>query len=78
MSVSCCEMCVLEGKLSKFIFPVMVPPASTRRQLRKMTTSGEHKSFCVLHFHVNKSVVSVQQHFWTKFVCVCVCVCVCV
>jgi hypothetical protein len=32
-----------------------------------MVTSGEHKSFCVLDFHVNKSVVSVQRHFRTKF-----------
>jgi hypothetical protein len=32
-----------------------------------MATSGEHKSFYVLDFHVNKSVVSVQRHFRTKF-----------
>jgi hypothetical protein len=32
-----------------------------------MATSGEDKSFCVLDFHVNKSVVSVQRHFRTKF-----------
>jgi hypothetical protein len=67
MSVSCCEMCALEGKLSKFIFPTLVPLLSTRRQLRKMATSGGHKSFCVLDFHVNTSVVSIQRHFWTKF-----------
>jgi hypothetical protein len=67
MRVSCCEMCALEGKLSKFIFPASVPLSSTRRQLRKMVTSGEHKSFCVLDLHVNKSVVSGQRHFWTEF-----------
>jgi hypothetical protein len=66
MSVSCCEMSALEGKLSKFIFPTLVPLSSTRRQLRKMATSGE-QSFCVLDFNVNKSVVSVQRHFRTKF-----------
>jgi hypothetical protein len=32
-----------------------------------MAMSGEHKSFCVLDFHINKSVVSVQRHFRTKF-----------
>jgi hypothetical protein len=47
--------------------PTLVPLPSTRRQLRKMETSGEHKSFCVLAFHVNKSAVSVQRHFRTKF-----------
>jgi hypothetical protein len=67
MSISCYEMCDLEGKLSKFIFPALVPLSSTRRQPRKMATSGEHKSFCVLDFHVNKSVVSVQRHFRTNF-----------
>jgi hypothetical protein len=66
ISVSCCEMCALDGKLSKFILPALVLMSSTRRQLRKMVTSGEHKSFCVLDFHVNKSVVSVQRHFRTK------------
>jgi hypothetical protein len=45
-------MCALEGKLTVFIFPALVPLSSTRRQLRKMATSGEHKSFCVLDFHV--------------------------
>jgi hypothetical protein len=25
MKVSCCEMCALEAKLSKFIFPTLVP-----------------------------------------------------
>jgi hypothetical protein len=67
MSVSCCEMCALEGKLSKFIFYTLVPLSSTRGQLRKMATSGKHKSFYVLDFHVNKSVVSIQRHFRTKF-----------
>jgi hypothetical protein len=67
MSVSCYEMCALESKLSKFIFPGLVPLSSTRRQLRKMATSGEHKSLCVLDFHVNKTVVSVQRYFRTKF-----------
>jgi hypothetical protein len=32
-----------------------------------MATSGEHKAFCVLNFHTNKSVVSVQRHFRLKF-----------
>jgi hypothetical protein len=32
-----------------------------------MATSGEHKSFCALDFHVNKYVVSVQRHFPTKY-----------
>jgi hypothetical protein len=54
-------------QLSKFTFPALVPLLSTRRQLRKMATSGERKSFCVLNFHVNKCVVSVQRHFRTKF-----------
>jgi hypothetical protein len=58
-------MCAVEGKLSKFIFPALVPLSSTRRQLRKMAMSGEHKSFCVLEFYVNKSVMSVQRHFRT-------------
>jgi hypothetical protein len=60
-------LCALEGKLSKFIFPALVALSSTRRRLRKMAISGEHKSFCVHGFRVNKSVVSVQRHFRTKF-----------
>jgi hypothetical protein len=67
MSIYCCEMCGLEDKLSKFIFPALVPLSSTRRQLRKMVTSGEHKSFCVPDFHVNESVMSVKRNFRTKF-----------
>jgi hypothetical protein len=66
MGISYCEVCALEGKLSKFIFPALVPLSSNRRQLRKMT-SGERKSFRVLDFHANKSVVSVQRHFREKF-----------
>jgi hypothetical protein len=41
--------------------------SSTRRQLRKMATSGVNKLLRVLDFHVNKSVASVQRHFRTKF-----------
>jgi hypothetical protein len=48
MSVSC-EMCALEGKPSKFIFPALVPLLSTRRQLGKVAMSGEHISFCALY-----------------------------
>jgi hypothetical protein len=46
---------------------LLVLLASARSQLRKMATSGEHKAFCVLDFHTNKSVVSVQRHFRFKF-----------
>jgi hypothetical protein len=67
MSVSCYEMCALEGNLSKFKFPALVPLASVRRQIRKMATSGYHKAFCVLDFDTDRSVVSVQRHFRTKF-----------
>lgn len=37
------------------------------RTATKMATSGKHAAFCVHDFRVNKSVVSVQQHFQTKF-----------
>lgn len=45
-------MYALDGKLSKFKFPSLVPLPS-RRQLRKMTMSEEHKVFCALDFHLN-------------------------
>jgi hypothetical protein len=60
--------CVLSKVNSqKFIFVALIPLSSTRRQVRKMETSGEQKSFCALDFHVYKSVVNVQRHFRTTF-----------
>ncbi|KAJ4445107.1 hypothetical protein ANN_06906 [Periplaneta americana] len=32
-----------------------------------MALPGEHKSFCVLDYHVNNSMISVQRHFRTKY-----------
>lgn len=32
-----------------------------------MALTGEQKSFCVLDYHVNNSVISVQRHFRTKY-----------
>ena len=33
----------------------------------KMATNGEEKAFCVLQFHVSRSVLTVQREFRTRF-----------
>ena len=55
----------------KFIWSVpnyfIPPPLGGRLTSCKMAANGEEKAFCVLHFHVSRSVSTVQREFRTRF-----------
>ena len=59
------------GTHLKFIWSApndfIIQPLGGRLTSCKMATNGEEKAFCVLHFHVSKSVLTVKREFRTRF-----------
>jgi len=45
----------------------IMQPLGGRLTSCKMAASGEEKAFCVLHFHVSKSVLTAKREFRTRF-----------
>ena len=55
----------------KFIWSVLnyfiTPPLGGRLTSYKMAANGEEKAFCFLHFHIRRSVSTVQREFRARF-----------
>jgi len=45
----------------------IIQPLGGRLTSCKMASNGEEKAFCVLHFHVSRSVLTVKREFRTRF-----------
>jgi hypothetical protein len=46
---------------------LQLQPLGGRLTSCKMAANGEEKAFCVLQFHVSRSVLTVQREFRTRF-----------
>ena len=46
---------------------LLLQPLGGRLTSCKMAANGEEKAFCVLQFHVSRSVLTVQREFRTRF-----------
>jgi len=59
------------GTHVKFIWRVpnyfIIQPLGGRLTSCKMAANGEEKAFCVLHFHVSRSVLTVKREFHIRF-----------
>ena len=45
----------------------IIQPLGDRLTSYKMAANGEEKAFCVLHFHVSRSVLTVKRELRTRF-----------